>query len=319
MARIALLGNFRVSYTSESDYKWTLEKLGHTVFPLQETEATGEKVLETALKCGALFWVKTHGWNTPGMPMREVLAKLKEAGIPSFGYHLDLWLGIEREKDLKDNDYWNLEYFFSVDKEMADYLTANTQVKGYYLQAGVVEKHCFLGTKKAKHLHDVVFTGSYEYHKEHPYRKELIDFLHKTFSARFRRYGHPAVDQPNAYYIMGTALNDLYASTKVVVGDTLCPNFTKPYYFSNRSFEVTGKGGFLIHPYIVGLEDCFELGKEIVTYKYGDFEELKEKIDYYLTHPEEREEIRLAGHRRTKRFHTFTNRLQTMLAVIGAK
>ena len=59
--------------------------------------------------------------------------------------------------------------------------------------------------------------------------------------------------------IRGKELNDLYATAKVVVGDTLCKGFNYPYYFSDRLFETTGRGGFLIHPYIKGLEDYFEV------------------------------------------------------------
>lgn len=317
--KIAILGNFRVDYTSESDYKWTLEKLGHEVFPLQESVATGEEILRTAKQCDALMWVHTHGWPTPGLSMKVVLEQLKNDSIPTFGYHLDLWLGIEREKDLKTDDYWHIEHFFSVDGEMAEYLNKNTRVKGYYLPAAVVEKHCYMADPHPKYRKEIIFSGSYEYHKEWPYRKQLIDFLHRTYGKRFKRYGHKGSDQRDAYYIMGADLNVLYASASVIVGDTLCPGFNKPYYFSNRAFETTGKGGFLIHPYIKGLEECFVLGEEIVTYKYGDFEELKNKIDYYLTHPEEREQIRYAGHERTKRDHTFTNRLQFMLETIGVK
>lgn len=316
MAKIVLLGNGRASYCSERDYEWTLKKMGHTVVFLQETEATGERILEESVNADALFWVHTHKWETPGLSMKNVLGNLKRSNIPSFAYHLDLWLGIEREKDMAD-DYFLVEHFFTVDGEMAEYLNANTEVNGHYLPAGVVERDCYLEKPQRGFFGDVIFTGSYDYHEEWPYRKELINFLRKTYGMKFRRWGRAAKDQPNARYIMGSDLNKLLASVKIVVGDTLCPNFTKPYYFSNRSFETTGKGGFLIHPYVKGLEECFELEKELVTYEYGNFKQLKEKIDYFLLHPEERNAIRIAGHERTKKDHTFTNRLNTMLSTIG--
>ena len=42
--------------------------------------------------------------------------------------------------------------------------------------------------------------------------------------------------------------------------------------------------------------ELFEEGKEIEC--YATVEELVEKIDYYLAHPEERKAIAEAGHRR---------------------
>jgi len=108
-------------------------------------------------------------------------------------------------------------------------------------------------------------------------------------------------------------LNQLYSDTKIVIGDTLCIGFDYPYYLSDRIFETTGRGGFIIHPYIKGIEDLFEIGKEIVTYQFGDFDDLFKKIDYYLKHDKEREAIRKAGFERTKRDHTYRQRWEQII------
>ncbi|NCX18210.1 MAG: glycosyltransferase family 1 protein [Acidimicrobiia bacterium] len=93
--------------------------------------------------------------------------------------------------------------------------------------------------------------------------------------------------------LRGHELNVLYSSAKIVIGDTLCKNFNYPWYFSDRLTEVPCRGGFMIFPYIRGLEMMYDIGREIVTYKYDDFEALKFKIDYYLAHEKEREEIQV--------------------------
>jgi spore maturation protein CgeB len=64
-------------------------------------------------------------------------------------------------------------------------------------------------------------------------------------------------------------------------------------------FEALGRGGFLIFPHIEGIRSHYT-ENELVTYEYGNFTELKQKIDYYIEHDEERELIRKAGHERTK-------------------
>lgn len=314
--KIIILGNKRADYCSEVDYKWTLEQMGHEVLILQESEATGEQVLEASSKADALMWIHTWLWRTPGLHMGEVLRQLKERGVPTFTYHLDLMLDLDRHKELAEIGMFEIQHFFTVEGDFADWLNANTSVKGHYLPAGVILRDCFIAEPDQNFPYDVVFTGSYDYHATWPYRPKLLNFLRKTYGNKYHRWGHAGRDRFSSPYIMGADLNKIYSSAKVVVADTFCTNFNKPYYFSNRVFEQTGKGAFVIHPYIKGLEDCFELGKEIVSYEYDNFEELKSKIDYYIEHPIEREEIRKAGHERTKRDHTFTNRLKDMLNTI---
>ena len=112
--------------------------------------------------------------------------------------------------------------------------------------------------------------------------------------------------------IRGDKLNRIYARSKVAVGDSLNIGFNYPYYTSDRMFESTGRGGFTIYPAIKGLEDLFQ-PTELVLYEHGNLEDLKTKIDYYLSHDAEREQIRMLGHKKTKNHHTYVNRWTTIL------
>lgn len=103
---------------------------------------------------------------------------------------------------------------------------------------------------------------------------------------------------------------------KIAIGDSLNINFNYPYYTSDRLFESTGRGGFTIYPKIVGLEQYFN-EDEIVWYEHGNLDQLKQKIDYYLEHNEERESIRKLGHERTKREHTYVHRWSAILKELG--
>lgn len=320
--KIAFLGNFSVDYTSESHYLKTLRKLGHEVFPLQEGVDSSHQILARALKYPDMFlWVHTHGRHTQGM--QEVIQSIKAAGIPMVGYHLDLWFGIEREKDLETDPYWDVDYFFTVDELMADFLNSRDDMpKGFFLPAGVFEDEAYLAEPDLRFQHDVVFTGSRMYHSEWPYREKLISWLQKTYGPRFAHYG-----TGGKAVVRGHALNTLYASSKVIIGDTLCKDFSYPYYLSDRVFEVAGRGGFIIHPYVQGLEHLFKSQKregltaddseaEIITYSYDDFEYLKYLIDYYLQNDSEREAIRIRGHKRALADHTYTDRLTYILETI---
>lgn len=314
--QITFLGNFTVPYTSENHYLRTLRDLGHEVLYFQEGKAKGQEVLNSALKSDYFFWVHTHGWKpvTGAINIRELLGTLKKAKIPSFGYHLDLWMGIERQKDLYTDPYWKIDYFFSVDKSMVKFLNSNPRFpKSFYMPAGVLKNECErLEEYCGEFKHDVVFVGSRRYHSEWPYRPKLIDWLASEYGPGFAHYGGDGLG-----VVRGRELNAVYLSSKIVIGDTLCKGFNYPYYLSDRIFETTGRGGFIIHPYIKGLEDLFVVGKEIVVYEYNDFETLRNLIDKYLLEAEERETIRMAGNARTFKDHTYTNRLSDILNILA--
>lgn len=318
--RVAFLGNFSVDYTSESHHKKSLEALGHEVIPLQEGQATSLEVLRQSMQSDMLVWVHTHGWQTPGdMSMVEVLDMLKRSNIPTVTYHLDLWFGLKRQEDLEaDSFYRHIEHFFTVDKQMAGWFNENTDVKGHYLQAGVFSEECYMDTnlvagetRRPILNRDVVFVGSRGYHPEWPYRPQLLSWLKGNYGDRFTHVGGDG-EVPTT---RGSALNFLYGDSKIAVGDTLCINFNYPYYWSDRVYETLGRGGFLIHPYIKGMEEHFEDGKHLVFYQYGDFDKLKELIDYYCEHDDEREAIRRAGHEHVKNSHTYMHRWQEIIKI----
>jgi hypothetical protein len=308
MANIAFLGNFRVDYSTEFHHAASLQALGHNVIKLQETKATSEEILKVALESDLFVWVHTHGWNTPGdLSMARVLKRIKAKNIPTMTYHLDLWLGLGRESDLdKDPVYKYIDHFFTVDKQMADWFNKNTEVQGHYLPAGVFHEECYI--KPSRKILDVVFVGSKGYHQEWPYRPKLVNWLQSTYKKRFRHYGRDGLKS-----IRGAELNSVYAATKVVVGDTLCPDFNYPSYWSDRIYETLGRGGFLIHPYIPGLEKEFKDKEHVIFYEYNNFEQLNDLIDYYLEHDEEREAIRQAGHLHVKQNYTYKNRWENIL------
>jgi len=62
-------------------------------------------------------------------------------------------------------------------------------------------------------------------------------------------------------------------------------------------------GALVITNYIPDVEDYLTYGKEIIG--FTSTEDLIAKIEYYLTHPEEAEAIRKAGHERIRQEHTW--------------
>lgn len=309
--KFVLYGNFMFDFCSESHHAKSLEALGHQVVRLQETQIRTEKVLDEALLADGLIWIHSHGFHNPGAPMEMILQRLKEAKIPTIAYHLDLYMGLDRWKEYENGEYFQLEHFFTVDKLMAEWLNKNTKTKGYFLPAGVYHAECYDLSVPKKY--DVVFVGSKGYHHEWPYRPKLIDFLKATYGSGFTHFGGDGVGP-----VRGHDLNSVYASSRVVVGDTLCKDFTYPYYLSDRIFETIGRGGFIIHPWIEGIQDFFDFS-ELVTYQYNNFRELESKINYYIRDDSEREKIRKAGMARVVKDHTYLKRWEKIIETIYGK
>lgn len=315
---ITFVGNFQVDYSSESHHKKTLEGMGHTVIPLQEGVATSVQIYNHAIKSDMLVWVHTHNWNTDQrrLSVADLFKRLKAGGIPTLTYHLDLWFGLERQKDLEgDPFYKNIEYFFTVDKKMASWFNENTEVKGLYLPAACFGPECYMtkALPEGEYYTDVAFVGSKGYHPEWQWRPQLIQWLRDIYGDRFLHVGGDG----QTGTIRGNGLNEIYGDTKVAIGDSLCLNFSYPYYWSDRVYETLGRGGFMIHPYIKGMENHFEDKKHLVFFEFGNFDQLKDLIDYYIEHDKEREKIRKAGHEHVKENHTYKNRWEVIMTTVG--
>lgn len=79
-----------------------------------------------------------------------------------------------------------------------------------------------------------------------------------------------------------------------------------------RSFEIPYYGGFQLTGYLPGLEDYFEIGKEIAC--YTDIDEAIKLARYYLENEELRENIKRKGIDRARRMHTYLHRHQEIFA-----
>jgi spore maturation protein CgeB len=82
-----------------------------------------------------------------------------------------------------------------------------------------------------------------------------------------------------------------------------------------RAFEIAGAGGLQLLEYRPAIEDCFEPGRELLTFK--TFDELLAHIDWAKRDPAGVEAVRRAGAQRALAQHTYQHRLTKILAAIS--
>lgn len=330
--RIAYIGNFTQEHCTEVHLAATLEDLGHEVIRLQEDDPNTREQLDNLIwtfpERGIKLLLFTRTWGET--LTLEHLAKFKEAGIPTASYHLDLYVGLAREglhkgvpleHILQTDPFWRTDYVFTPDGDAGtqEVMRANG-VNHIYMKPGVFKKECYKLPPLVDPLKEVLFVGGgaptgqpNQYgHPEWPYRGQLLQWLEMNYprGERYFKYGYP--DRT----IRNKELNQLYADFKVSIGDSICLNFDHTHYWSDRVYETLGRGGFIIHPYIKGLDEEFTDKENIVFYEYNNWKQLRELIDYYLTHEDERVKIRDAGHEFVKNNATYNNRLEQMLDIV---
>ncbi len=78
-----------------------------------------------------------------------------------------------------------------------------------------------------------------------------------------------------------------------------------------RALDIMGCGGFLLSNYQEELAESFREGEEVVL--FYSLEDCLEKIDYYLSHEEERKKIAKAGHEAVKQRFNYRDQLGKLL------
>lgn len=178
--------------------------------------------------------------------------------------------------------------------------------------------------KNLPKIYDVSFIGGF-----HPHRQWLIKRIEKS-GVKVHVYGVKWKNGPISFndmidvinrskinlnlpnekcwdirYLLSSpyAIRDTYRSTK---------NFA-PINF--RVYEINSCGGFQLLPYWEGIEERYEIGKELIVFQ--DPEHLVDLVKYYLKNDNESEAIAARGYERTMRDHTLEMRFLQLFAKIG--
>lgn len=109
--------------------------------------------------------------------------------------------------------------------------------------------------------------------------------------------------------VTGQEMGKVYASSKIALSF-----LTPPDLHTARTFEIPAFGAFMLAQRTQEQLRFFQEGVEAAY--FDDVEELREKIEYYLAHEDEREAIAKAGYEKvTKEGHSYVDRMRRVLEV----
>lgn len=291
-----------------------MESLGHQVIRIQEDADSWVKTINLAGGADVFFWTQTYGMAATWSKTEAASSvKALNTTLPTVSFHLDIWRGLNREHQIAEEPFFHLNHVWTADGDDPEDW-ARRGVNHHWLRPAVYGAECYPGTPQDRFRSDVAFVGSWRggYHKEWwPQREALLNFLRRQFRNRFTCW-------PQGPAVRGRELNDLYASTKVVVGDH-CFADRKDRYCSDRLFETVGRGGFLVYPATPALSEDMVDFRHLRYFSHGDFGMLRTIILEALRDEPWRRDIVKQGQAHVRAHHTYADRVQEILDDLRAK
>ena len=317
MTTVLYRGNFQPEvpepdrWSTEHQVAKTMEALGVTVVRAQEIKQ-GAWSWTDIVKCAdeirpdLFLWTQT--WNVDPEGGYDALEDLRRLGVPSASFHLDLYWGVHRQAQLLDHPFWRTDCCFTADGGH-DKQFARNGIRHVWSPPAIYEPDAIIGDVREEYTWPAVFVGSFPYpHPEHAEaRRDLIMGLKDRLRGRLRVFSGG---------VRGTTLADLYRSATVVVGDS-CLAGKSPRYWSDRIPETLGRAGFLVHPYVEGVEEHYTDGEHLRLFEPGDLGQAAALVEYYVAHPDEARAIALAGREHVLAHHTYRHRILAVFDEMG--
>jgi hypothetical protein len=318
--RVGVIGNHRHHHCSEAQWARAFAKNGCAVTALQvdDVAADPEQAMSVLRQQDLVTYTRTH---SPTMFLdgswSDRWRELERHGVQTIGLHLDRFWGLERERLVAEDAQFRVGTLWSADGGSDDKWRAAGVNHEWLVPAADEDDAQTVGTYSPRLAHDVVFVGSGQYHPSYPQRDQLIAHLHDVYGRRFAHYGHGG-DHP---VVRGDALRNVYASAKVVVGDSCFannpPDKRVSDYWSDRVPISLSLGAFFVHAWVPGLAAHLDTGRHYVSHVPGDFDDMDAQIGAYLQAPGERAAIAAEGRRHVLRTATWSLRMREILCSVG--
>ena len=303
---VTIVGNHNWRWSAEQDWCDGFRLNGWQVVEVSERDSTTAELVRAAKRSDLLLWVSSSDRHS-----QDVLKRLGEH-TTTVAWHADLYWGLSRP-GWQSNVMWAAQFVFTADGNERDWSEVGVERHGWLLP-GVRDRWVVQPGRVREALKcDVAFVGSGGggYHKQWPYRSELIGQLQAMCERNGWRFMNPG--GTHRKIDRGQRMTDFYRSAKVTVGDSLCLNGEQSRYWSDRVYEATGRGGVLVMPEIVALQEQFV---EMPCYRWGDWQHLEGVLAGLLSDVGERERVRLACREVTGEAHTYSCRVRDLLGVV---
>lgn len=313
---IAQIGNFSAPFSTENELLKALKQLGHNVATFDESQPKAFRF--DPAKYEAVIWTHTQGFNKQNahVEQRELLRKALKVNIPTVQYHLDRWWGLSREHLVHEEPAFDCDIVCTADGGHQEEWES-IGVDHRWFPPAVSEFECVPGTFREEYAADIAFIGGWQQygHPEAKHRPALVQWLQENYGDRVKFWPEPG--QPA---IREEKLRDVIASTKIIVGDSCIVDWENECcYWSDRIPETLGRGGFLIHPWVSGMEQQFsDGGLTFGNWPAWDWDALKSQLNFYLDSAmdENRQLMAKAGQEYVTENHTYTVRMKQLIELM---
>lgn len=162
---------------------------------------------------------------------------------------------------------------------------------------------------------DIVFMGNN--HGQYPLSQVRLNYIQFLRSYDFALYGNYPNNSGNLNangndpFPMQSQESKIYSSCKIGISIS---HYDSDRYTSDRLLRIMGSGCFALSHHYKGIEKDFTVGKHLETFKNQN--DLREKIDYYLSHEDERQAIADAGYNLIHSRHTYDHMVEDIKKLI---
>ena len=173
--------------------------------------------------------------------------------------------------------------------------------KADFLQIGYDEK-IFRPKEIVKDIDVVFMANNYAQFPNSKHREQLAKDLFRNHKAKIYGFGWNgiAAGNLNSYWQQEA---DIYHRAKIAINYS---NFTREGYTSDRMHRILGCGTFCLSHYFKGVEEY-----QVETF----MNDLDEKINYYLTHDDEREQKARQGYEFIRNNMTYAHMVKNILKI----
>ncbi len=272
--------------TQEIIRKWNLEALNYEITP-QDIPCDSSATLTHMLS------QLPHGWQPDLYLWVEtglggLVPDLSEHDLPKACYLIDTHIHFERHKQIARQ----FDFVFLAQKAYVEPMRAEGLKNVFWLPLGCdPDIH---GRKDLEEKYEVGFVGSVT--PSHERRKRLLDKIGEYFSLHTDR---KFMDEMAA----------VFSQSKIVFNEAINRDLNM------RVFEALCSGSLLVTDSAPGsgLREFFKDNEHLVIFNE---ENLIERIQFYLEHPEERLKIARQGQKEVLARHTYDHRAKSLLATL---